>query len=256
MFFNMWCEHDLFMGLFEAAWSISVIGTKQYTLCYKLKNLIRSLKDLNKKYYGRISAKAEAAKSELKQKQEELHENSHDEQLKEMVRELQHKARNSKLFHSLAKRNAKRNFIAALTKKDGSTTSSLVEIQEELTRFYEDLLGTKMRCKAFMQHIFLAGMDEYVKEAIMDLTGFSEGDMPFRYLGVLFFGVYLKMTDFSPLLNKVSSTLLTSFNLSYAGRLEVISSVVQGIESFWLGVLPISVAMLDRITGMCRRFLL
>ncbi|KAI5653106.1 hypothetical protein M9H77_30293 [Catharanthus roseus] len=34
-----------------------------------------------------------------------------------------------------------------------------------------------------------------------------------------------------------------------------ISSVVQGIESFWLGVLSISAATLDRVTAMCRRFL-
>ncbi|KAI5649026.1 hypothetical protein M9H77_35031 [Catharanthus roseus] len=67
MFLNMWCEHDLFVGLVE------------YTLCYKLKKLKRSLKDLNKKHYGHISAKAEAVKSELKQKHEELHDNPHDE---------------------------------------------------------------------------------------------------------------------------------------------------------------------------------
>ncbi|KAI5653800.1 hypothetical protein M9H77_30987 [Catharanthus roseus] len=58
-------------------------------------------------------------------------------------------------------------------------------------------------------------MDEYEKEAIMDLTSFSEGSMPFRYLGCCY----------------------------------------PGMESFWLGVLPISAAVLDRITSMCRRFL-
>ncbi|KAI5676790.1 hypothetical protein M9H77_07740 [Catharanthus roseus] len=49
-FFNMWCS-----------WSISVIGTKQYTLYYKLKMLKRSLKDLKKKTLW-----------------EELHDNPHD----------------------------------------------------------------------------------------------------------------------------------------------------------------------------------
>ncbi|KAI5668329.1 hypothetical protein M9H77_18182 [Catharanthus roseus] len=93
-------------------------------------------------------------------------------------------------------------------------------------------------------------MDEYEKEAIMDLIGFFERSMPFRYSGVPLSGVYLKVADFTPLLNKVSSTLLTwvGLNLSYAGRLEVISSVIQGVESFCLRVLPISAAILDRIT--------
>ncbi|KAI5673258.1 hypothetical protein M9H77_13622 [Catharanthus roseus] len=95
-------------------------------------------------------AKAEAAKSELKQKQEELRDNPHDEQLKEMVKELQHKAR------------------------------FLVDVER---RFY----AKKTKCKFLLE--------------------------------------------------------------------EVISSIIRGIESFWLGVLPISAVVLDRITGMCRRFL-
>ncbi|KAI5652306.1 hypothetical protein M9H77_29493 [Catharanthus roseus] len=37
--------------------------------------------------------------------------------------------------------------------------------------------------------------------------------------------------------------------------LEVISSVVQRIEAFWLGILPILASVLDRITCLCRRFL-
>ncbi|KAI5670954.1 hypothetical protein M9H77_11318 [Catharanthus roseus] len=239
MFFNMWCEDDLFLGLVETEVEKILEGFEQEPLWA---------------YFS----KSEAAKLELKQKQEELHDNLHDEQLKEMVRELQYKARflvdaewrfyaqkAQCEFLLEAKRNAKRNSIAALTKEDGSTTSSLEEIQEELTRFYGDLLGTKNEVQGFDATI----MNEGPKEAILDLTGFSKGNMRFRYLGVPLSGVYLKVVDFAPLLNKVSSTLLTwaGLNLSYAGRLEVISFVVQGIESFWLGILPISAAVLDII---------
>lgn len=66
--------------------------------------------------------------------------------------------------------------------------------------------------------------------------------MPFRYLGIPLSGVYLKMADYAPLLDRISKTLLTwlGLNLSYVGRVAVICSVVQGIENFWLGILPIS----------------
>lgn len=79
----------------------------------------------------------------------------------------------------------------------------------------------------------------------------------FRYLGIQLSGVYLKVTDYQLLLDKVSKILLAwaGLNLSYTGRLEVIISVVQGIQYFWLGVLPILAAVLDRITCLCRRFL-
>lgn len=81
--------------------------------------------------------------------------------------------------------------------------------------------------------------------------------MPFRYLCVPLYGVYLKIVDYAPLIDKVSSILLTwaGLNLSYAGRLGVISLVVQGIESFWLGVLPVLAVILDKISSMCRWFL-
>ncbi|KAI5682277.1 hypothetical protein M9H77_03505 [Catharanthus roseus] len=59
--------------------------------------------------------------------------------------------------------------------------------------------------------------------------------MPFHYLGIPLSGVYLKVADYGPLLDKVAKTLLvwSDLNLSYAGKLEVISSVVQGIEAFY-----------------------
>ncbi|KAI5682800.1 hypothetical protein M9H77_04028 [Catharanthus roseus] len=63
--------------------------------------------------------------------------------------------------------------------------------------------------------------------------------MPFRYLGIPLSGVYLKVVDYTPLLDRVPTTLRTW----------------SGIESFCLGILPISGATLDRITCLCRRFL-
>ncbi|KAI5662011.1 hypothetical protein M9H77_21334 [Catharanthus roseus] len=91
----------------------------------------------------------------------------------------------------------------------------------------------------------------------MEYTGFHEGCMPFRYLGIPLSGVYLKVVDYEPLLEKITKILLAwvGLNLSYAERLEVITSVVQGVLGFWLGILLVSGEVLDRITGLCRRFL-
>lgn len=96
-------------------------------------------------------------------------------------------------------------------------------------------------------------MEEQEVNRIIDYTSFSIGSMPFRYLGIPLSGVYLKVVDYGPLLNKMAKTLLawSGLNLSYVGKLEVIYSVVQGIEAFWLGILPISASVLDRITSLC-----
>ncbi|KAI5649095.1 hypothetical protein M9H77_35100 [Catharanthus roseus] len=71
----------------------------------------------------------------------------------------------------------------------------------------------------------------------MDYTGFQVGNLPCRYLGIPLWGVYLKLLGYAPLYDKVTKTLLAfvGLNLSYAGKLEVITSVV--------------------IASLCRRFL-
>lgn len=165
MFFNMWVDHEDFSSLVEGNWAVPIQGTKQFTLCQKLKMLTRGLKELNRNHFAHISAKAEVARSNLKQAQTELHDRPRDKELKREVRNLQAKAvflidaerkflaqktkcefllqgdKSLHLFHSLFKRNAKRNFIASLIKEDGTTTS-MKELQGELLKFYSNLMGT------------------------------------------------------------------------------------------------------------------
>lgn len=130
-----------------------------------------------------------------------------------------------------------------------------VQIICDVLMAFSEALGLKTN--SLKSSIFLARLNDFDRNAIIDLTGFTVGSMPFRYLGVLLSGVYLKIANYAPLIDKVSKTLLTwvGLNLSYAGRLEVISLVVQEIESFWLGVVSVSATVLDRITSLCRRFL-
>lgn len=56
-------------------------------------------------------------------------------------------------------------------------------------------------------NVFLEGMDDVEKSSILTFTGFSYDSMPFRYLGIPSARVYLKVTDFGPLLDKISITL-------------------------------------------------
>lgn len=47
----------------------------------------------------------------------------------------------------------------------------------------------------------------------------------------------------------------TSLTLSYAGRLELLKSVVQGVSCYWLSIFPIPSMVIDRIESICRTFL-
>jgi hypothetical protein len=44
-------------------------------------------------------------------------------------------------------------------------------------------------------------------------------------------------------------------HLFYAGRLELIKSVLQGIVQFWISIFPIPGVVISKITSLCRNFL-
>lgn len=81
--------------------------------------------------------------------------------------------------------------------------------------------------------------------------------MPFRYLGVPLTAVRLKVMHYAPFIDKIAAYInsWTASTLSYAGRMELIRYVLQGVECFWFSIFPFLAALIDRITRLCRCFL-
>ena len=105
--------------------------------------------------------------------------------------------------------------------------------------------------------VFLGGAKNSVKRHILQDSGFEEGTFPFRYLGVPLSPHRLLASQFSPLMRslEVSVQSWMGRNLSYAGRLELLKSVLGGIIQFWLAIFPIPTTVLSRIISICRNFL-
>lgn len=63
--------------------------------------------------------------------------------------------------------------------------------------------------------------------------------------------------DYSPLIDKIRTRLIswTSKCLSYAGRLQLISSVITSISSFWCSVFRLPQRCFDEIESLCSAFL-
>ncbi|KAH1241661.1 putative ribonuclease H protein [Glycine max] len=105
--------------------------------------------------------------------------------------------------------------------------------------------------------IYSAGIRPHELSHIQQLTGFSLGDFPFRYLGVPLLSSRLNVCHYAPLLSKITG-LIQGWNkksLSYAGKLELIRAVIQGIVNFWMRIFPLPQSVLDRINASCRNFL-
>ncbi|GFY93673.1 hypothetical protein Acr_09g0001190 [Actinidia rufa] len=171
--------------------------------------------------------------------------------------------RGSKFFHDLIKSRQTKSIISSITLGNGSRSNSSKQISDAFVQFYESLLGTKEDCSGLNSEIvssgrrlnpsqadnlicpFLlsAGINPTDTEIIERTTGFNQGIFPFKYLGIPVAASRLSIAQFSPFIDKISGYISAwaGASLSYAGRTELIKSVLQGVECFWLSILPIPV---------------
>ena len=105
--------------------------------------------------------------------------------------------------------------------------------------------------------IYFGGVGNLAKQAILLDTGLSEGSFPVRYLGVPLSPHRLLASQFTPLLQDLELTVQAWMgkNLTYAGRLELLHSVLYGVVHFWLSIFPVPSNVITGIVKICRNFL-
>ena len=113
-----------------------------------------------------------------------------------------------------------------------------------------------LNINASKSSIYFGGVSDSIRQSILEVTGFAEGSFPFRYLGVPLSPHRLLASQFSPLLIKLESAIQSWLgkNLSYAGRAELLKSVLYGMVQFWLNIFPFPEQVIRRITSTCRNF--
>ena len=91
----------------------------------------------------------------------------------------------------------------------------------------------------------------------MAITGIQQGEFPVRYLGIPLLAGRLSVMHYRPFIDRIAQQigLWTASSLSFAGRLQLITAVLQGIQCFWLSVLPIPAAVIEEVVSLCRAFL-
>lgn len=131
---------------------------------------------------------------------------------------------------------------------------SVSMIMNCLNRFV-DMAGLRINLQKIEYIFILCG--DCVRQEILNVTGVDSGVLPFRYLGIPLASTKLRSSYYSSLVDairlKISSWPRQS--LSYAGKVELIRSVVQGVECFWLAILPVPSNIIDKIYAICRNFI-
>ena len=132
--------------------------------------------------------------------------------------------------------------------------SSVQVFMDELSNF-ESLSGLQVNRRK--SAALMAGVSENVKNDILNTTGFAMGRLPLKYLGVPLISTRLTHSDCQPLIDKILLRIQawTSRSLSYAGRLQLISSVLYSIQTYWCSMFIIPKFTCAKIEQMFNRFL-
>ncbi|KAG7559344.1 ABC transporter type 1 transmembrane domain superfamily [Arabidopsis thaliana x Arabidopsis arenosa] len=135
---------------------------------------------------------------------------------------------------------------------DGSS-SSLHGIYETLDDF-AGWSGLQMnRDKTTLYH---AGLSSSENVAISSY-GFPIGKLPVRYLGLPLMCRKLRLNEYAPLLDKISFKFRAwaAKTLSFAGRVQLIASVIYGTINFWMSTFLLPKGCIKRIESLCSSFL-
>ncbi|KAG2258545.1 hypothetical protein Bca52824_077839 [Brassica carinata] len=132
-------------------------------------------------------------------------------------------------------------------------TASLHAIYETL----DDFAGwSDLHVNRDKSELFLAGLNNQETNdfAVYD---YPIGKLPIRYLGLPLMHRKLRISEYDPLLQKLASTFrsLAVKMLSYAGRLQLLSTVINGTVTFWMATFILPKVCLKKIESMCCIFL-
>ncbi|XP_058785008.1 uncharacterized protein LOC131659909 [Vicia villosa] len=135
----------------------------------------------------------------------------------------------------------------------GDTVS--VQLIMQAVKGFSQATGLKanpLKCK-----VFFGGVKPDDQTDILNITGFTAGSFPFKYLGVPITSRKLHIALYQPLIDRIVHRIQnwTASFLSYAGRRQLIQSVLNAMTSYWMQIYPMPKKVIHHICAICRSFL-
>ncbi|KAM3233259.1 hypothetical protein P3L10_018618 [Capsicum annuum] len=105
--------------------------------------------------------------------------------------------------------------------------------------------------------IFCVNINSQVLENLNELTGYTTGALPLKFLGAPISAKKLSSMDYEDLLDKMTNRIKTlgTRNLSYTGRVQLVNSVLIHIHSYWFSIFLLPKKVFKSITTVCRNFI-
>ncbi|KAL0295057.1 UNVERIFIED_CONTAM: hypothetical protein Sradi_6855500 [Sesamum radiatum] len=105
--------------------------------------------------------------------------------------------------------------------------------------------------------VILSRAVQQERQGILTTLGFQEGCLPIKYLGVPLTASRLTVADCQPILSNITSRLAgwTHLNLSFAGRAQLLKSVLGSLHLHWASVFLLPKSIIKGIEQLMRSFL-
>lgn len=105
--------------------------------------------------------------------------------------------------------------------------------------------------------MYLTGISTRKMTRIDDRFSFCTGELPVRYLGLPLLTKRMTKTNYAPLIETLRSRISswTTRFLSYAGRLQLIKSVLASVINFWIAAFCLPQGSIIEIESLCSAFL-
>ncbi|KAL2230903.1 UNVERIFIED_CONTAM: hypothetical protein Sindi_1684700 [Sesamum indicum] len=132
--------------------------------------------------------------------------------------------------------------------------NSLRILKRGLDRFAE---WSGLRLNVQKSHVIISRSAQDWKDQILIIMGFQEGQLPMRYLGLPPLSSRLSISDCQPLLLKIDARIngWEGISLSYAGRIQIIKSVLSAMSIYWASAFILPKAIIKQIEKQLRTFL-
>ena len=105
--------------------------------------------------------------------------------------------------------------------------------------------------------IFLAGNNQTYNSSVLQVFQFPCGTLPLKYLGVPLITTKLSYANCHMLIDGITSRIRNwkAKLLSFAGRLQLIQSVLCSVQSYWNGLFLLLKKVIKQVEQILRRFL-
>ena len=126
-----------------------------------------------------------------------------------------------------------------------------------ITETLEDFSGwSGLHVNKDKSELFVAGVNELEAVEVTSYD-FPVVKLPIRYLGLPLMHRTLRVSEYNTLLHKLAGTFRAWAvkMLSYAGRLQLLSSVINGGVNFWMSTFILPKGCVKKIESMCSKFL-